>query len=48
MRTLQSVLYKLEHTFRRDDIKSAPHEVLEKLILEVYDDLTELNLSGHE
>ena len=46
--SIQSILYKLEHTFRRDDIKSAPREVLENLIIEVYDDLPELNLSGHE
>lgn len=48
MDAIQPILYKLEHTFRRDDIKSAPREVLEKLIIEVYDDLTELNLSCHD
>ena len=48
MDAIQPIIYKLEHTFRRDDIKSAPRDVLEKLIIEVYDDLTELNRSCHE
>ena len=48
MNAIQPILYKLEHAFRKDDIHSAPREVLENLIIEVYDDLTELNLSCHD
>ena len=43
---LQPILYQLENTFRKDDVHSAPREVLENLIVSVYDQLMELNYLG--
>jgi len=42
---LQHILYQIENTFRKDDVHSAPREVLENLIVSVYDQLRELNYS---
>lgn len=42
MSALHPIIYKLENTFSKDDIKSAPREVLEELIISIYDELNEL------
>jgi len=42
---MQEIISRIENTFSKDDVTSAPREVLERLIISVYDDLTELNKS---
>lgn len=48
MNTIQTILNKIESTFRKDNIRSAPREELENVIIEIYDDLNELKQSGQE
>lgn len=39
----QDLISKIEDTFAKDDIQSAPRETLERLIIDLYDGLNEMN-----
>lgn len=46
MNTVESLISQIEQTFAKDDLQNAPREVLENLIISVYDGL--LSARGSE
>lgn len=40
---IQNLINKMDATFAKDDLKSAPRKVLEELIVYLYDELNKIN-----
>lgn len=40
---IRPLISYLDDTFKRDDLKSAPREVLERAIVHIYDELNKIN-----
>lgn len=43
MKTIPDLISKIDDTFAKDDITNVPRETLQRLIIDLYDDLNEIN-----